>query len=170
MTVDGRAAICLTDSSWTDRFGRSSILLVTRRWLVPVTMLVALIGCAHSQQGDELEAANRVFARSIRWSDLKGWTQQVVPERRAEFLKLAGTDEDNLKVSDYELEDVQVSDDKAIVRSRVSWYRLPSITNRTEAMMVLWERKGGTWLITSIVGGPLPLPPPDAATAHKEPP
>jgi hypothetical protein len=122
-----------------------------------VILLLALIGCAHSQH-EELEAANNVFARSIRWSDLKGWAQQVVPERRAEFLKLAVTDEDNLKVNDYEMEDVQVSGDKAIVRSRVSWFRLPSITNKTESMMVLWERKSGTWMITSIVGGPVPLP------------
>ena len=121
-------------------------------------MLLALIGCAHNQQGDELEAANNVFAKSIRWSDLKGWGQQVVPERRAEFVTLAATDEDNLKVNDYEVEDVQISGDKAIVRGRVSWYRLPSITNKTERMNVLWERKNGTWLITSIVGGPLPLP------------
>jgi hypothetical protein len=126
-------------------------------------MLLALIGCAHGQQGDELEAANNVFAKALRWSDFKGWAQQVVPERRAEFLKLAATDEDNLKVNDYEIGDVQISSDKAIVHSRVSWYRLPSITNKTESMSVLWERKGGTWLITSIVGGPLALPLPDSA-------
>jgi hypothetical protein len=128
-----------------------------------VIMLLALIGCAHGQQGDELEAANHVLAKAISWSDLKGWAQQVVPERRAEFLKLAAMDEDNLKVNDYEIGDVQISSDKAIVSSRVSWYRLPSITNKTESMMVLWERKSGTWLITSIVGGPLPLPLPESA-------
>ncbi len=130
-------------------------------------MLLALIGCAHGSHGDELEAANNVFTRAIRWSDLKGWAQQVVPERRTEFLKLAATDEDNLKINEYEMEDVQIiSSDKAIVRGRVSWYRLPSITNKTESMIVLWERKGGTWLITSIVGGPLPLPLPELAPVH----
>jgi hypothetical protein len=130
-------------------------------------MLLAPLGCAHGQHdGTELEAANSAFARSIRWSDMMSLAKQIVPERQAEFLKLAATDEDSLKVNDYEIEDVQVSGDKAIVRSRVSWYRQPSITNKTESMTVLWEQKGGTWWIAAIVGGPLPLPPLAAAGAR----
>jgi hypothetical protein len=132
-----------------------------------VILLAASIGCAHGQHdGTELEAANNALARSIRWSDLTGLAHQIVPERQAEFLKLAGSSEDNLKVNDYEVEDVQVSGDKAVVRSRVSWYRQPSITNKTESMTVLWEQKGGTWWIVAIVGGPLPLPPLPAAGAR----
>jgi len=61
---------------------------------------------------------------------------------------------------------VQVSDDKASVRSKVSWYREPSITIKTETMTVLWEQKGGGWWIVAIVGGPLPLPPLKAAAAR----
>ena len=128
-------------------------------------MLLVAIGCAHGQDGTELEASNRVFARSIRWSDLTGLAQQIVPERQAEFLRLAAGSEDNLKVNDYELDDVRISGDKAVVRSKVSWYLQPSITNKTESMTVMWEQKGGGWWIVAIVGGPLPLPPVAPAAA-----
>jgi hypothetical protein len=127
---------------------------------VAVLLLCALLGCAEGQRSrTELEEANEAFAKSIRWSDLRGVGQRVAPERRAEFLALAAKDETSLKVTDYELEDVQLSSDKAIVHSRVSWYFEPSVVTKTEIMTVLWEQKGGTWVIAAIVGGPLPLPP-----------
>jgi hypothetical protein len=131
-----------------------------------VFVLLALFGCAGGQHSrTDLENANDAFAKSLRWSDLKGLGQRVVPERQAEFQQLAARDEDDLKVTDYELQDVQASSDKAIVHSRVSWYRQPSVVTKTESMTVLWEQRGGTWLIASIVGGPLPLPPLASAPA-----
>ena len=125
-----------------------------------VVLALALSGCAGAQNArNDLEEANDAFSKAIRWSDLRGLAQRVVPDRQPEFLKLASRAEDNLKVTDYEMQDVQAGSDKAVVRSRVSWYREPSIVARTEWMTILWERKGGTWLIASILGGPLPLRP-----------
>ena len=136
---------------------------IARRVLLRGTAAIALLplfACAQTQRSrTDLEAANDAFSKAIRWSDLRGLGQRVVPDRQAEFFKLAATNEDNLKVVDYEMQDVQVSADQAIVRSRVSWYREPSVITRTESMTVLWEQKNGTWLIASILGGPLPLPP-----------
>ena len=123
-------------------------------------LALALSSCAGAQNArNALEEANEAFSRAIRWSDLRGVAQRVVPGRQGEFLKVANRAEENLKVTDYELEDVQAAGDKAIVHSRVSWYREPSMVAKTEWMTILWERKGTTWLIASIVGGPLPLPP-----------
>jgi hypothetical protein len=135
--------------------------------VVAVTLLLALFGCAGAQNTrKDLEEANDAFARDIRWSDLQGLGKRVAPDRQAEFLKLASRGEDNLKVTEYELQDVQASDDKAIVRSKVSWYREPSIVTKTGWMTIVWERKGGSWLITSMVGGPLPLPPLASTSAN----
>ena len=126
---------------------------------VTAVILLLAIGCAHGHDGTELESANTAFARQIRWSDFTALAQQIAPERQAEFFKLAASNEDNLKVNDFEVQDVQVNGDKAVVHSRISWYLQPSITNKTESMSVLWEQKGGAWLIVAMVGGPLPLPP-----------
>jgi hypothetical protein len=133
-----------------------------------VILVLALCGCAGAQNArNDLEEANDAFAKAIRWSDLRGLAQRIVLDRQPEFLKLAARGEDNLKVTDYELQDVQAGSDKAVVRSRVSWYREPSIVAKTEWMTILWERKGGTWLIESILGGPLPLPPLAATPANR---
>jgi hypothetical protein len=133
-----------------------------------VMLVLALCGCAGAQNArNDLEEANDAFSKAIRWSDLPGLARRVVPDRQPEFLKLAAQSEDNLKVTDYELQDVRAGSDRAVVRSRVSWYREPSIVARTEWMTILWERKGGTWLIESILGGPLPLPPLAAAPANR---
>lgn len=119
-----------------------------------------LFACAEAQRSrTQLEDANEAFSKSIRWSDLRGLAQRIVPERQAEFFKLTATSEDSLKVTDYETQDVQLGTDSAVVHSRVTWYREPSVVTRTESMTVLWEAKSGTWLIASILGGPLPLPP-----------
>ncbi|HEY2029430.1 MAG TPA: hypothetical protein VGH20_09490 [Myxococcales bacterium] len=125
-----------------------------------VVLVLTLSGCAGAQNArNDLEEGNEAFSKSIRWSDLRGIVQRVVPERQKDFLRVANGAEENLKVTDYELEDVQVGGDKAVVHSRVSWYREPSIVAKTEWMTILWVRKGTTWLIASIAGGPLPLPP-----------
>jgi hypothetical protein len=132
-----------------------------------VILVFALCGCAGAQTArKDLEEANDAFSRDIRWNDLRGLAQRVVPDRQPEFLKLAARSEDNLKVTDYELQDVRASNDEAIVHSRVTWYREPSIVAKTEPMTILWQRKGGTWLIASILGGPLPLPPLGATPAN----
>ena len=123
-------------------------------------LALALCGCAGAQNArNDLEEANEAFSKALRWSDLRSVAQRVVPDRQAEFLKLATSGEDNLKVTDYELQDVRAGSDNAAVRSKVSWYREPSVVAKTEWMTILWVRQGGTWLIASILGGPLPLPP-----------
>lgn len=133
-----------------------------------VVLVLALSGCAGAQNArKDLEEANDAFSRDIRWSDLRGLAQRVVQDRQPEFLSLLARSEDSLKVTEYELQDVRASNDEAVVRSRVSWYREPSIVAKTESMTILWERKGGTWLIASIVGGPLPLPPLPAKPANR---
>lgn len=130
-----------------------------------VLLVLALCGCAGAQNPrNDLEEAHEAFSKSIRWSDLRGLAQRVVPDRQPEFLKMVSRGEENLKVTDYELADVQAGSDKAVTRSRVTWYREPSMVAKTEWMTILWERKGSTWLIASIVGGPLPLPPRRKAT------
>ena len=127
---------------------------------VAVVVLLALCGCAGGQRArSELEEANDSFARSFRWGDLRSLSQRIVPERQQEFLRLAARQEDDLKVTDYELQDVQAGSDKAVVQSRVTWYRQSTLVTKSELMAVLWERKGNTWMIGSIMGGPLPLPP-----------
>jgi hypothetical protein len=101
------------------------------------------------------------FHRFVRWGDMNGASRFLAPEQRLVFLKgvLDRRDEELLKVTDYELEDAQVSAGKAVVLSKITWYRLPSVTTTTEAMVLNFEERNGAWAIVAISGGPVPLEP-----------
>jgi hypothetical protein len=121
-------------------------------------------GCAHKPRSggaDALRAASERFHLLLRWGDVRGAIQFVVPERRLALLKAAldAKDEESLRVTEYELEDAQFSDEKATVLSKITWYRIPSVVTRSEAVVTHWVSRDGAWMIEAIEGGPLVLPP-----------
>ena len=100
--------------------------------LYVLLLLAAVAGCAHGPASAALatlKPAAEAFHRSIRWRDFRGAEDLIVPERRALFEKAirARSDEKDLSITDYQLEDIRLSADgtRGIVVSRVSWVRLP---------------------------------------------
>ncbi len=81
-----------------------------------------------------------------------------MPERRERFEQAlkARADERDLSISDYELERERISADgkSATVESRVSWTRLPSVSEKTELVTSELVRRDGSWLISRQQGGP----------------
>lgn len=128
-----------------------------------VLLIAAGLGCLHPPKPkadiSDLQGSAENFHRLIRWGDLKGASRYLVPEQRIDYLRgiIDRGEEDLLKVLDYELEDVQYVQDAAVLVSKVTWNRLPSVTARSEAMVTTWEDRDGVWLIAAIEGGPLPL-------------
>jgi hypothetical protein len=132
-------------------------------WLGAGVLVVAALGCLHTPKPKadirDLQSSAENFHRLIRWGDLKGASRYLVPEQRIDYVKgiIDRGEEDALKVLDYELEDVQYAPESAVLVSKITWNRLPSVTARSEAMLTTWEDREGVWLIAEIVGGPLPL-------------
>lgn len=123
-------------------------------------LALALAGCAHSPK-DKLETLKPIvegFHKSIRWKDFRGAARIIVPERRDRFedARRELKDEDDLSVTDYELEDVKLSDDglRATVISRVQWMRLPSASAKTATVTSEFVYRDGTWLLERQLGGP----------------
>ncbi len=136
---------------------------------LPLFLLCA--GCSHAQKAkggvDGLKAAAERFHQLVRWGDLRSALQLVTPEQRLEALKdvLDRKDDDNLKVLDYELEDARIDGSRAMVLSKISWQRLPSMSVKTDAVTFEFIDRDGVWYIDSIEGGPLPV----AAKKHPGP-
>ena len=126
---------------------------------MPIAALT-LIACATVPHGDvdALKPTLKMFHEGMRWKDLHSLPIHVVPEKRAAFAKAADdrNDEKNLFVTDYQLEECKVQADQtiAICYSKVSWYRLPSATEKTVMMATTLKWEGGAWLIDMQSEGP----------------
>jgi hypothetical protein len=130
--------------------------------LLAVLLLLSLGGgCAHTQKTAHLQTLRPVvedFHQRIRWKDYRYASRYIVPERRQEFEQARQElqDERDLAITDYEIEEVQLSEDtqRATVVSRISWMRLPSATERTDTVRSEFVYRDGAWLLERQHGGP----------------
>src|SRR5690242_5137621 len=109
---------------------------------------VVVPSCATVNKGDvdALKPTLEFIHGEMKWKNYRAVAKQVVPEKREAFTKACDKrdDEKNLFVTDYQLEDctVNASDQTmAVCMSKVSWYRLPSATEKTVtvATTLKWE-------------------------------
>ncbi|MHB8874761.1 MAG: hypothetical protein ACYC8T_13815 [Myxococcaceae bacterium] len=119
-----------------------------------------LAACAHVPRSGGLETlkpAIETFHQRIRWKDFRGASELVVAERRADFEKARHdlNDARDLSISDYQLEDVRLLDEgmRAIVVSRISWVRLPSVSEHTDLVTSEFVFEG-VWLLARQDLGP----------------
>src|SRR5687768_12253650 len=105
--------------------------------LVVVVALVAgaVGGCAHGKKAgsaDDLRDTSEKFHELVRWRDYTGAALLVGAEQRKTFdrVRREAGDERDLSITDYELlqADLDPGGTSAVVRSRISWVRLPSVS------------------------------------------
>lgn len=118
-------------------------------------------GCATTNKGDvdALKPTLDLFHGEMRWKNYRSLSQQIVPEKRDAFTKASAArdDEKNLFVTDYTLEDCRLNvpdQTTAVCMSKVSWYRLPSATEKTVTIATTLKWKGGQWLVDRQSDGP----------------
>ncbi len=99
-----------------------------------------------------------LFHHRTRWKDFGGAALLVVPEKRPQFEEARRllNDDRELTISDYQLDELTLSGDRLSARivSKVSWSRLPSLSQRDETVIteLVWTR--GAWLIARQQNGP----------------
>ncbi len=125
-----------------------------------VGVLTAFTGCAHGKNGslDSLKPSVETFHQRVRWRDYRGAAELLTPERRDGFEKAvrARNDDKNLTITDYQLEDAKLAQDgqSAEVVSRLSWVRLPSVSEQSEVVRSKWVFREGVWLLDAQDNGP----------------
>jgi hypothetical protein len=128
-------------------------------WMRSVVILVAS-GCAtvHQPEVDDLKPAIEAFHQRVRWKDFRAAADLIVPERRDSFLRARTKqrDERDLFISDFALDDAKVASTTGTARavSHMSWYRLPSTTERTETITSVFVWRADAWLLESQIDGP----------------
>ena len=128
--------------------------------LIAICCCVASV-CATAPKGDLdlLKPTLDAFHGRMRWKDYGQLPALLVPEKRPAFLKAcnARDDEKNLFVTDYQLEDCAMTPEDqtvAICTSKVSWYRLPSASEKTALIATTLKWQGGQWLVDKQSDGP----------------
>lgn len=123
--------------------------------------MLALGACATTSNKSNLEAlkpAVERFHEAIRWRDYRAASRLIVPERQADFqrARIELHDERDLTITDYEIQDVKVSEDgqRATVQSRIQWMRLPSASERTALVTSEFIFRNGAWLLERQLEGP----------------
>lgn len=126
-------------------------------------LLVLLIGgsCAHTPSKPPTELLKKAaegFHERIRWRDYPVAARYVIPERRKDFerARREQQDERDLTVTDYEIQEVEYSEDgyRATVTSRIEWMRLPSASARSATVTSEFVYREGAWLLERQFGGP----------------
>ncbi|WNZ64048.1 hypothetical protein QEG98_10375 [Myxococcus sp. MxC21-1] len=145
---------------------------------LPALLLALVLGaCATTSKKSNLEALKPTverFHQALRWKDFRSASHILVPERRKDFQKarLALNDDKDLSITDYEIEDVKLSDDghRATVQSRIQWMRLPSASERTAVVTSEFVFRDGAWLLESQDDGPFEGELPSPSTRPEQPP
>lgn len=126
-----------------------------------VTLLALFFaGCATTPKGeiDDLKPAIRAVHQSFRWKDFRGAADMMVEERRDAFVKarLKSNDDQDLFITNFELEDAKISKEATIAKvvTKISWYRLPSTTEKTAVVTSLFVWRDGVWQLESQDDGP----------------
>lgn len=146
--------------------------------LVGLTLLTLACACAHGPKSTGAEGVKKtadLFHHRARWKDYGGAALIIVPEKRPTFDKARAdlNDPRDLNIADYELLEIQLSPDALSARivSRVSWHRLPSVTQHDDTVVSEFIWRDGAWLLARQTGGPFEeelsapyVPPQDAGT------
>jgi hypothetical protein len=97
------------------------------------------------------------FFKRVRWRDWHGAAELVVPERRGPFEKarLRDHDDKDLQITDYELVELRaLPAGRVQVIAKLSWIRLPSVTEKTETTTSLLVSLGNAWFVAQQDVGP----------------
>jgi hypothetical protein len=126
-----------------------------------VTLLALfLASCVTVPKGEieDLKPAVRAVHQSFRWKDFRGAAEMMVLERQEAFIKarMKLNDDQDLFITNFELEDAKLSPDLLVAKAytRISWYRLPSTTEKTALVTSIFVWRDGVWQLESQDDGP----------------
>lgn len=119
-----------------------------------------LAGCAGIKKGEieDLKPAVEAFHQRVRWKDFRGAADLLISERQSAFIKARSklNDDRDLFITNFELEDARLAPDllTATAVTRLSWYRLPSSTEKTATVTSVFVWRDGVWQLESQDEGP----------------
>ncbi|MHB1845526.1 MAG: hypothetical protein ACYCWW_11915 [Deltaproteobacteria bacterium] len=137
--------------------------------LRPLLLLLALVSCANVPRTGDPEALGHqaeLYFKAIRWKDFVAAAAFLPPDKRAEWRRetIRRHDERDLSITAYDVEETRLTKSGGRTFVKVSWVRLPSISEQTDLVELRWRYVEGAWQLTDEIGGPIGRPPPKSTS------
>lgn len=94
----------------------------------------------------------RTYNEGIRWNKLPQAAVHILPQKREAFLDEREELEEELRIDDFELQRVKMSDDKqesALIQIRWTWHMDSEGIVKTTTTRQKWRRFGSRWLMVA---------------------
>lgn len=131
----------------------SSPRAVARVMLVLGAALVAASCMHYPSPGQRLQKSVMTYNHAIRWQQWKAAAQFIPPAKREDFVTQKEAQQDNFRVTDLEIRDVdhdeQADPPTAKVVVDFTWHRYPSLTLQHTRVRQTWKFIADAWLLES---------------------
>ncbi len=116
-------------------------------------ILLFLYACGGVPQNtDTLGDSIRGYNDGVRWGRYTVAAAKVPPKERAEFISEMDERAENIKITDYDIVDVNAKTDReAKVRIKIGWYDDREGTVHETHALQTWERRGKLWFMVEEV-------------------
>lgn len=90
------------------------------------------------------------YYKMLMWRYYDRASVFVDEEKRKGFEELFAEDRSNLNITSYEIKEVIMEgDERSLVKVLVTYYKYPSVSEKTVVVEDTWVRKKGSWYIRS---------------------
>ena len=139
-----------------------------------ILLALMLSACGAAQTPEPLSEAVRSYNDGVRWERFAMAAVHVPPTQRSTFVDEADERAKDLKITDYDVVNVQAKGEKeAKVQVKMSWYKDSEGTLHETHAVQTWEKHGKGWFIVDearLRGTEMPgLPEPLATDKVREP-
>jgi hypothetical protein len=109
-------------------------------------LLVAACGAPLMRSENDLSESIRQFNDGVRWQRFSVAASSIPPPQRSEFLDTMDERSGDLKITDYEVINVDARGASAArVQIKLSWYKASENTVHETHAIQTWERHGKVW-------------------------
>ena len=113
-----------------------------------IVLALGLSACgAQARMGESLVDTVMAYNQGVRWSRFSAAAAHVPPEERASFLDQRDELSEALRITDYELLEVEPAGGGARIHVKYTWFSTDEDVVRETHADQLWERRGKAWII-----------------------
>jgi hypothetical protein len=128
-----------------------------RKSIVLAFLLIFLAGCytgdfdVFTRDKELLRKTASAYYNMLMWKYYDKASVFVDPDKKEEFERFTLESQDRLNITSYELKEVVFNPDRknGSVRVAISYYKYPSVSEKTVLLEDPWILRGGKWYIHS---------------------